>query len=150
MAYSKFKQGIYKPIYPRKCTNAGQIQYRSWLERNFMVWCDKNVNVIEWGSENVIIPYISPIDNRVHRYFVDAYIKLQERDKIRKYLVEIKPYKQTLPPTESKRKKESTVIYEHATWAINNAKWEAARQFAQKHGMKFIIITDEDLKNVNK
>lgn len=150
MAYKQFKQGYYKPIHPHKCTNTGSIQYRSGLERNFMIWCDKNAKVLEWGSENVIIPYLSPVDQKVHRYFVDMYIKMKEVDRIGKYLVEIKPYKQTIAPVPSKRKKESTVIYEQATWLINQAKWDAARQFAVKHGMKFIIITDEDIEKMNK
>jgi hypothetical protein len=148
--YAQFKQGVYKPLNRAKCTNSGNIIYRSFLERKFMIWCDKNANVIEWGSENVIVPYVSPIDNAVHRYIVDMYVKVRERDKICKYLIEIKPYKQTIQPTITKKKKESTIIHEHATWVVNNAKWEAAKGFANKYGMKFIIITDKDLDNTCK
>lgn len=147
--YKQFKQGIYKPIYPQKVNNEGSINYRSSLELKLMIWCDKNARVVEWGSENVIVPYISPVDNRVHRYLVDFYIKVKENTKIIKYLIEIKPKNQTIPPKPSKRKKESTVIYEQAMWAINQAKWKAAKQFANNNGMKFMIITELDLETLN-
>lgn len=146
--YRPYKQGIYRPIYPEKCKNSGSITFRSSLEYRFMVWCDKNAYVMEWGSENVIIPYISPVDGKVHRYHVDMYVKIRENDKIRKCLVEIKPENQTQPPTVSKRKKKTTVIYEQITWSVNQAKWDAAKQFAKKYDMDFLIITDRDLKNL--
>lgn len=148
--YRPYKQGIYKPIHPDKCKNAGTITYRSSLELNFMRWCDKNSRVIEWGSENVVVPYISPIDGKVHRYLVDMYVKIREKDSVRKCLIEIKPENQTKEPKVSKRKKESTVIYEQATWAINQAKWTAAKQFAKKYNMDFLIITDTDLEKMGK
>ena len=73
--------------------------YRSSWELKFMRWCDSNPSVLEWGSETVIIPYRSPMDNNIHRYFVDFYIKIQDKDKkILKYLIEIKPEKFTKPP----------------------------------------------------
>ena len=115
-----------------------------------MVWADKNARVVEWGSENVVIPYVSPIDEKIHRYFMDLYIKIKENNTIKKYLVEIKPDKQTRAPKASKKKKESTVIYEQATWAVNQAKWEAAKQFAKKYNMDFIIITELDLEKMSK
>ena len=115
-----------------------------------MRWCDKNARVVEWGSENVVIPYISPIDEKIHRYFMDMYVKIREANGVKKYLVEIKPDKQTRAPKSSKKKKESTVIYEQATWAVNQAKWEAAKQFAKKYNMDFIIITELDLEKMSK
>lgn len=150
MARKAYKQGIYRPTYPDKCKNPGSITYRSGLELKFMRWCDKNARVVEWGSENVVIPYISPIDEKIHRYFMDMYVKIREANGVKKYLVEIKPDKQTRAPKSSKKKKESTVIYEQATWAVNQAKWEAAKQFAKKYNMDFIIITELDLEKMSK
>jgi hypothetical protein len=146
----KTKKGTYKPINSEKCKNPNLIVYRSSLELKFMIWCDKNTRVLEWGSENVVVPYVSPVDGKIHRYFVDMYVKIKEKDVVRKYLVEIKPARQTQPPKPSKRKKTSTVIYENATWQINLAKWEAAKQFAKKYNMDFIIITDQDLAKMYK
>ena len=115
--YSTYKQGVYKPVNREKYKSLRLPVYRSSWELKFFRWCDRNVSVLEWTSESVIVPYISPLDNRVHRYFVDGHIVLREGDKIAKYLVEIKPYKQTIPPVESKRKKKSTLLYEKITYA---------------------------------
>ena len=98
-------KGRYQPSYPRKYKgNPSNIIYRSLWERKFMVYCDLNENILEWGSEEIAIPYRSPIDNRVHRYFPDFYVKLKETTgKIKKYIIELKPKKQLKPPKKTKR-----------------------------------------------
>lgn len=148
--YAEFKQGIFKPKNTEKCLNKSDIIYRSHLEFRLMRMCDLNPLVLEWSSETVIIPYYNPVKNSLARYFVDAYIVLNTADGPKKYLVEIKPEKQTKPPVPSKRKSNKTVLHENATWAVNNKKWEAARQFAKKRGMEFIIITEKDLEIMEK
>ena len=140
-----YKQGIYNPVNQKKYVGRGRPEYRSSWELKFFQWCDRNVNILEWSSESVIVPYVSPIDKRVHRYFVDSNILLRENDVIKKYLVEIKPSKQTRPPVNSKNKKKSTIIYENVTYAINQAKWAAAEKYAKKKNMKFIILTETEL-----
>ena len=89
-------KGRYSPSYPQKYKgNPSNIIYRSLWERKFMVFCDLSENIVEWGSEEIVIPYRSPIDNRVHRYFPDFYVKLRETTgKIKKYIIEVKPKKQ--------------------------------------------------------
>ena len=96
MAYS----GLYKPVNPKKYRgNPTRIIYRSLWERKFMVFCDNNPSILEWGSEEVIIPYRCPTDGRVHRYYPDFYIKVREKSgKLTKYIIEVKPKKQTSPP----------------------------------------------------
>ena len=143
--YSNYKQGIYRPVDRQKYAGNRLPQYRSSWELKFFQWCDKNPNVVEWSSESVVVPYKSPIDNRVHRYFIDSKVLLKEGDNNVNYLVEIKPSQQTKPPVPSKRKKPSTVLYEKMTYAINQAKWDAARQFAKKRNMSFIILTENEL-----
>lgn len=140
----RFIQGIFKPNNPKKFIGNHAI-FRSSFERKFFLWADSNPNVLEWGSENIIIPYKSPVDDRWHRYYVDNFVVLKEGTNIVKYLVEIKPYKQTIPPVISNRKKKSTLIYESTQWAINQAKWEAADKFAKSKGYKFIKITEREL-----
>lgn len=141
---SKFRQGIYTPVNREKFI--GQTAtYRSGLELKFFKFCDNNINVIKWGSENIIVPYISPIDTRVHRYFIDNYVVIREGNIIKKYLIEIKPYKQTLPPT-TKYKKQHHLVYEQKQYLVNQAKWESARTYCKKHGYDFLIITDKELK----
>ncbi len=102
MAYS----GVFKPQNPKKYRgDFRNIIYRSLWERKFMVFCDSNPNILQWGSEEVVIPYRSPVDGRIHRYFVDFNIKIRTKSgEIKKYLIEIKPKKQTVPPPESKKK----------------------------------------------
>lgn len=90
-----------------------------------MIFCDRNNSVIEWGSEEVVIPYRSPVDGRVHRYYVDFYIKVRTKtNEIKKYLVEIKPKNQTSPPPPAKKQ---TKLYKDKvlTFLKNQAKWEA-------------------------
>ena len=89
MAYS----GTYKPVNPKKYRgNPNQVIYRSLWERKLMVYCDHNEAVLEWGSEEVIIPYLSPWDGRLHRYFPDFYMKVRQSDEtIKKFIIEVKP-----------------------------------------------------------
>lgn len=121
--------------------------YRSSWERRMMVFCDENSSVLEWSSEEVVIPYISPIDGRKHRYFVDFWIKLKLADgKEEVCLIEIKPKKQTQKPETPKSKKVSkSKMFEIRNWMINSAKWEAAKDFCENRGWKFKILTEENL-----
>lgn len=142
----RYKQGIFNPINPQKYVGTQKPIYRSSFEVKFFKWCDRNDNVLSWSSESIVIPYKNPVTNRVQRYFVDNYITLKEGNKIQKYLVEIKPYCQTIPPIlEGTRKRKRTLIYEKQRWIQNQAKWEAAKTWADKHNAKFIILTEKDL-----
>ena len=98
MVYKETYKGRYRVSYPKKYKgDLKEIVYRSSWELKFMKWCDFNKNVLEWGSETTIIPYRSPVDSKIHRYFVDFYIKVKSKDgKVGKYLVEIKPEKFTI------------------------------------------------------
>ena len=141
-----FRQGVYNPINKSKYVALRTPVYRSSWELKFFQWCDNNPNVLEWTSESIAIPYISPLDNRVHRYFADNKVVLREGDKITKYLVEIKPKKQTKPPiVKNSRKKQSTILYEKSMYIVNQAKWDAARQWCKKQGYQFLIVTEDDL-----
>lgn len=131
----------YIPVFPEKYAgDPTNIIMRSSWETKFAIWCDKNPQIVKWSSEETVIPYVSPVDNRVHRYFVDFKIKTAN-DKI--YLVEIKPKKQTLPPT-SKRKTKN-FLTEAATYMVNQAKWEYAEKYAKARNWQFIVLTEEEL-----
>lgn len=140
----RFKQGVFKPKHPQKFIGKFAI-YRSSFELRFMRWADSNPNVLEWSSEQIIVPYVSPIDGRAHRYYVDNFVAIKEGTVVKKYLVEIKPFQQTQPPKPSKRKKASTVLYEQTQWVINQAKWASAKEFAKKKNAEFIILTEKEL-----
>jgi|TARA_B100000902_G_scaffold393181_1_gene446958 hypothetical protein len=139
-------KGKYKPKHPRKYKgDPTNIIYRSLWERKFMLYCDSSNNILEWCSEEIALPYRSPIDNRVHRYFPDFYIKVRESTGIiKKYIIEVKPKKQTLEPIPQKRKTKS-YIYEVYEYAKNQAKWEAAREFCKDRKWEFKIITENEL-----
>jgi hypothetical protein len=139
----KYRQGIFTPKNADKFIGTKAV-YRSGLELKFMRFCDNNPNVLKWSSENVVIPYISPIDGRVHRYFVDNFVVIKEGTQIKKYLVEIKPYKQTMAPTTKYRKREH-LLYEQQMYSVNQAKWASAREFCAKKGLEFLILTEKDL-----
>ena len=143
----RFKQGIFIPKNPKKFVGKFAI-FRSSYEQRFFIWADNNSNILEWGSENIIIPYKSPIDGKVHRYYIDCYIVIKEGDKISKYIIEIKPHNQTIPPKHSKRKQQKTILYENTQYAINQAKWEAAKNFAPTKGAKFLLITEKELSTL--
>jgi hypothetical protein len=139
-------KGKYKPSFPNKYKgDPTNIVYRSLWERKFMVYCDSNERILEWSSEEKCIAYRSPIDGKIHRYFPDFIIKVQESDgSIKKYVIEIKPKKQTSPPTKPQRqtKKYITEVYEYAK---NQAKWEAAREWCADRGYEFKVITEHEL-----
>ena len=135
----------YKPSYPQKYKgDPTNVIYRSLWERKFMVYCDKNENVLEWSSEEIALPYKSPLDNRIHRYFPDFYIKVKEGNKIQKYLVEIKPKRQVSEPKVPKRKTKG-YIYEVKEYVKNQAKWKSAQEFCEDRQWKFKIMTEDDL-----
>lgn len=137
-----YKQGRFIPVNPKKYMgDPTKIIYRSSWEKRFFLKLDESPNVAGWASEEVVIPYYSPVDNKMHRYFVDVLVV--SKDKV-VTLIEIKPWAQTQPPKTSGRKK-STVINEVMTYAVNQAKWDAARDYCAKKGWSFKIVTEKDI-----
>lgn len=143
--YKQYKQGLYTPTNSHKYTGRGNPRYLSGWELKFFRWCDNNPNVVEWSSENVVIPYVNPLTGRTHRYMVDNRVVIKEGNKTVKYLIEIKPSKQTRKPTSHGNKKQSTLLYENVEYIRNQAKWKAAKTWCDKHGYKFQIITENEL-----
>jgi hypothetical protein len=120
--------------------------YRSSWELKLMNWCDTNESVLEWGSEVAVIPYISPVDNKVHRYFVDFYMKIRDKHGVeQKYLVEVKPKKFTQEPVKPRRVTKQ-FIDEVFNYGVNQAKWKAAREFCEDRRWKFVVLTEDELK----
>ena len=139
-------KGRYRPSNPKKYKgDSSNIIYRSLWERKFMVYCDNQTKILEWGSEEIVLPYRSPIDNKVHRYYPDFYIKVRESNgKIKRYIIEIKPKKQTVEPKMKKRKTKG-YIYEVYEYAKNQAKWKAAEEFCKDRMWVFKVLTEEEL-----
>jgi hypothetical protein len=110
-----------------------------------MKYCDLNENILEWGSEEIALPYRSPLDGKIHRYFPDFYIKVKESNgQIKKYLIEIKPKKQTVEPKVRQRKTKG-YIFEVTEWVRNQAKWKAAKDFCEDRLWEFKVLTEDEL-----
>lgn len=140
------KTGFFKPKNIKKYDgDPTQICYRSSWENTVMKWLDRTDSVIEWSSEEVIVPYISPLDNRRHRYFPDFKATIKDAaGNIKTYMIEVKPEKQTKPPNQPKRQTKR-YLEEVATWGINSAKWKSAREYCEKKGWEFLIITEKTI-----
>lgn len=141
-------KGKYKPINVKKYKgDPTKVIYRSLLERRFMVYCDTNSSILQWNSEEVVIPYRSPLDNRIHRYFVDFWIKFRDKNgDVKTNLIEIKPFTQTKEPKKTTKKPTRRFIKEVATWGVNQAKWKAADDYCKDRLWEFKIITEKELK----
>ena len=139
-------KGKYRPNNPLKYRgDYRNIIYRSLWELKFMKYCDSNQNILEWGSEEFWLPYRSPLDNKVHRYFPDFYIKVRETTgKINKMIIEVKPKRQCIEPKRPKRKTKG-YIYEVREYARNQAKWKAAKSYCLDRGYEFKILTENEL-----
>jgi hypothetical protein len=142
MAYS----GRFKPKNPAKYVgDSSNIIYRSSWECRVMTWLDQNSDVISWASEELIVPYKSPVDGRFHRYFPDFLIKVKTRDgSIKTMMIEVKPKYQTVPPVQPSRKTKK-FINEVITYGINQSKWKAANEYCLDRGWEFRIITEDHL-----
>ena len=142
MSYS----GKFSPTNPNKYNgDHTNIVFRSSWELSFMRWLDMNPDVDTWVSEETVIPYISPVDDKQHRYFVDFKVKFKNGKVL---LIEIKPDHQTKKPVAKKGKKRSTLLLEAQTYGVNWAKWKAAERYAEDRGWKFAVFTEHTLKGL--
>ena len=144
MAYT-YQQGLFRPRNPQKYQgDPTKIIYRSSWELKVMSWLDRTPEILEWASEEMLIPYISPLDNKVHRYFPDFKIKIKTYRGFEIHIVEVKPETQIQPPV---KKKKVTKAYIHAisTYEVNQAKWKSARQYCEKQGYKFTLLNEYDI-----
>jgi hypothetical protein len=143
---SSFRQGYFVPQNPNKYKGKMPILYRSSYEHKFMRFCDLNENIIIWSSESIEIPYFNPVAKSTWKYYVDFLVKIKdENGKESVKMVEVKPHKETTQPKYTNRKNKKTLLYEHNTWMVNSAKWDAAKIYCHKRGWEFIIMTEKEL-----
>ena len=139
-------KGRFRPKNHKKYLGAfREVIYRSSWELKFMQYCDTNKSIVKWSSEEIVIPYRSPVDNRVHRYFPDFYVKYRDvRGNYQEKVIEIKPAKQVKEPKVQKRrtKRYGSEVF---TYATNKAKWEAAEDFCKDRRWQFQILTEKEL-----
>lgn len=142
----KTYKGRFTPQNPKKYRgDPTKIIYRSSWERRVMKSLDENINVLEWSSEEIAIPYISPVDRRYHRYFPDFVTRVKKPDgSIENIMIEVKPKAQTKEP-KVQSKKTRRYITEVMTYGVNQAKWASAREYCENRGWKFQLITEVEL-----
>lgn len=139
-------KGFFKPQNPQKYKgDPTKIVYRSSWELKFMGYLDKHPDIMFWQSEELFIPYRSPVDNKIHRYFPDFLVKKRDKDgSIKTVMIEIKPKAQTKPPKHPGKvtKRYVTEVY---TWGVNEAKWKSAREYCADRGWSFEVFTEKEL-----
>ena len=136
---SKWAQGVYQVINPKKYVGQGMPRYRSGWEHSFMRFCDTNDNIMQWASESIRIPYLHPLTGKMTTYVPDFLITYKTRDNtLRAELIEIKPKGQSAI-TEGQKPRDRAVV------AVNYAKWDAATKWARRNGLTFRVITEDDL-----
>tara|TARA_B100001559_G_scaffold142803_1_gene119936 strand:+ start:137 stop:586 length:450 start_codon:yes stop_codon:yes gene_type:complete len=125
------------------------ITYRSLWELRFMRYLDTTPSVLKWSSEEIVIPYRSPIDGRRHRYFPDFWVKVKTSEGlVKESLIEVKPKAQCSPPKGAPpkdRRKRGRFIREVKTWGVNEAKWKAAKAYCDDRKWGWKILTEDDL-----
>jgi len=149
---NNYKQGWYIPENPNKYMGNGAVKYRSSYEQRLFYYLDNEDNVLAWGSESIAIPYIFELDNSQHRYYPDVIATIRTKDgTIKRLVIEVKPYKQTLPPARSKKisSKNTHRFDEDMTMFIKNKnKWDAADLYCKKNNLEFVIMTEIDIYNL--
>ena len=149
MIKSKSKTGAkiseYIPQFPDKYIGSYPIMCRSSWERMYAQYLDASPFVVEWSSEGNVIPYFDPTRHKQRRYYPDFYVKMKNGRRSKRFLVEIKPYKETKPPTSGRRKSNKTKMYQESTWETNKAKWRAAQKYCKKMGLEFKILSENEL-----
>lgn len=139
-------KGKYKPKHPEKYIGDPEnIVYRSSWEKKSFLWCDMSPSVLRWGSEEIIVPYVSPVDGKWHRYFPDLWVELKTKHGLRTIIFEIKPEAQTKPPKPPKRKTRKH-LDEVSRWGVNEAKWNAAIKYCEDRGWQFKLLTEENVR----
>lgn len=139
-------KGYFKPRNPGKYKgDPTNIIYRSSWELKLMVYLDTHPDVLSWASEEMFIPYRSPLDGKVHRYFPDFLVKKRNAQGITEtLLIEVKPASQSRPP-KIQKKLTKRYVTEVKTWGVNEAKWKAAKDYCEDRKWKFVVMTEKEL-----
>jgi len=136
----RYAQGVYAVKNPAKYVGKGKPIYRSGWELTFMIFCDTNDKVIKWASESIVIPYLHPLKGKRTNYIPDFFIVYQDKyGKTNAELIEIKPKAQSIITEKVQNARQLAVV------AINHAKWKSAQAFCKAQGIKFRVVTEDDL-----
>lgn len=149
-----YKHGFYTPDFPTKFMGNGDAEYRSSYELKLFEFLDHNPNILAWGSESIAIPYVFEIDNTKHRYYPDIIATIKTKDgSVKRLVIEVKPYKQTLPPVKPQNptsKQIRNYDNEMTMFILNRNKWDAANAYCQTNGLEFLLLTENEIFNLTK
>lgn len=142
-----FYKGKFSPKFPGKYKgDPTNIVYRSLWELRVMKYLDENAGVLQWASEEIIIPYKSPVDGKYHRYFPDFWVKSRDKEgNVSVRIFEVKPESQSVEPKPKSGKPTKKYLTEVARYGINSAKWAAAREYCKERGWTFHVLTEREL-----
>jgi hypothetical protein len=153
---SKYHQGKYKLINEEKYLGDPTVIYfRSKWEYNLYLYLDRNERVLKWNCEGITITYEIMENNHytTKRYYPDCYAKILNNDgSVNEYVIEIKPYSETIPPKEPKKftiKANENYEYRLKTFQKNLLKWKYAKSFCDKRGINFVVLTEQYFKDKN-
>ena len=136
----KFSQGIFTPKNPQKYIGKGSIRYRSGWEHQFMHFLDDHPSIKQWASEAISIKYENPIVQKTKSYVPDFFIIYEDAHGNRKgELVEIKPHKETTLEAAGRSQKAQIQA------VVNQAKWRAAKEFCDRNGIQFRVVTEHEM-----
>jgi hypothetical protein len=132
--------GVFKPRNPQKYIgDTSKIIFRSSWELRAFNFCDLNINVLRWASEEIAIPYVKPTDKKIHQYFPDLFIEAKTLSGgIKRFIIEIKPEKEASAMSAKS-------LYDKLSLVINRAKWEAAVAFCKRNNIEFKVLTERQL-----
>lgn len=139
-------KGFFRPKNPSKYKgDPSNIVYRSSWELKLMTYLDGHPDVLQWASEEIVVPYRSPLDGRIHRYFPDFWVRKRTTNgNVETVLIEVKPLKETMEPKPQTRITKR-YLREVATWGVNQAKWKAAEEYCKDRNWNFIKMTEQEL-----
>lgn len=145
----KYYQGDYKPQNPKKYIGNVLPHYRSSWEQRVFWYMDTNENILAWGSECVVVPYVSPKDGQIHRYYPDIFCRVRKGDGVKDFMLEIKPLAQSQPAKTPKRKTLKAIQQfneGNEVYLVNRAKWEACSKWCKERNITFRVVTENELK----
>lgn len=145
----KFYQGDYKPQNPGKYIGNVLPHYRSSWERRVFYYMDTNENIVAWLSEGIAIPYVSPRDGQVHRYYPDVFARVRTAKGTKDFMLEIKPMAQSQPAKKPKRNTTKALQQfneGNEVYLVNRAKWEACEKWCKERNITFRVVTENELR----
>ena len=144
-----YYQGDYTPKHHEKYIGNKLPHYRSSWERKVFWYLDNNENVVAWGSECIVIPYVSPKDGQVHRYYPDCFVRIKCPDGLKDFILEIKPVAQSQPAKVPKKKTAKALQQfneSQETFLVNQAKWAACEKWCKERNIAFRVVTENELR----